>query len=286
MRNIFKFLIIGVLAIFASCDNLNEVPEFSDSDAFVAFDNGTASINENGDILRIPVTLASISGMTQTITYTIIDGTAKEGVNFTIADAAQTLSFDAENRTRNIVVNIINNPGEFTGDLSFKIQLSENGAIKPSAQNICTVVIKDLDHPLAAILGTYRADGVTYFNGAKMWDMVLSKDAEDVTVVWISNLEGTGSGSGFYGIVNEEMTEIAVPLGQINTVHTTSNGDGNVYLYGMDADEELYDAGNLIIQIQEGGQKLYFGVYGPSVNLGGTNYYWDLVYPDYYATKL
>ena len=116
--------------------------------------------------------------------------------------------------------------------------------------------------------------------------MVLSKDEEDVTVIWISNIEGTGSGSGFYGIVNEEMTEIAVPLGQINTAHTTSDGDGNVYLYGMDADVNLYDAGNLIIKIQEGGQKLYFEEYGPAVNLGETNYYWDLVYPDYYATKL
>jgi len=285
MRNILKFLIIGVFAILASCDSLNETPEFSDSDAFVAFNNNTMGVNEDGVTLNVPVTLASINGMSGSVTYTIIDGTAKEGVNFTLADASKTLTFDAENRTQNVVLNIIDNPGVFTGDVSFQIQLSEDGIVKPSAQNICKVVIKDKDHPLAAILGTYRVDATTYFNGAKSWDMELSKDEEDVTVVWISNIEGTGSGSGFYGVVNEEMTEISVPLGQVNTVHITSEGDGNVYLFGMDADINLYDESNLIIKIQEGGQKLYFENLGPAVNLGGTNYYWDLVFPNYYATK-
>lgn len=285
MRNILKYLIIGVLAILASCDGLNEVPEFSDSDAFVAFENPVQSINENGTTLSIPVTLASISGMSQSVTYTIIDSTAEEGVNFTLEDASKTLTFDAENRTQNIVVNVIDNPGVFTGDIIFQIQLSEDGAVKPNAQNICTITIKDLDHPLAAILGTYRVNATTYFNGAKLWDIEILKDADDVTVVWIANIVDAGSGAGFYGVVNEEMTEIAVPLGQIHTISGTSNGDGNVYLYGMDASVGLYDEGNLIIQIQDGGQTFYFEELGPAVNTGGTNSYWDLVYPDFYATK-
>ena len=213
MRNILKFIIVGVFAILVSCE-LNETPEFSDSDAFVAFDNGSAGVNENGTTLSIPVTLASISGMTQAVTYTVIDGTAKEGVNFTLEDATKTLTFDAENRTQNIVINVINNPGVFTGDLSFQIQLSEDGKVKPSAQNICTVKIFDLDHPLAAILGDWDVSGESAFGGALAWTANIAKDPSDVTIVWFTNIVPGRNEIAIYGVVNEDMTEIKIPAGQ------------------------------------------------------------------------
>ncbi|MGE0089104.1 MAG: Calx-beta domain-containing protein [Bacteroidales bacterium] len=249
MRNILKFLIIGVLVIIASCDNLNEVPEFSDSDAFVAFDKAALGINENGATLSIPVTLASISGMSQSVTYSVIDSTAKEGVNFTLVDASKTLTFDAENRTQNIVLNVIDNPGVFTGDLIFQIQLAEDGTVKPSAQNICEVKIYDLDHPLASILGTWTAKGTSYFNGETSWDILFEKDAEDVSIVWISNFVQGGSGLAVYGIVNEDMTEIKVPAYQ---EIATSSSYPLIRLegwFGPEGDITIPQGGNITIEI-------------------------------------
>lgn len=214
MRNILKILIIGVFAIFVSCDSLNEVPEFSDSDVFVAFDNAALSVSEDGTSLTIPVTLASVKGASASVTYSIIDGTATKGVEFSVVDEGNPLVFDAENRTQNIVVNIVDNPGVFTGDLKFQIQLSEDGIVKPSAQNICTVTITDNDHPLAAILGDWSASGESSFGGPLAWTVTLTKDSEDVTIVWFTNIVPGRNEIPIYGTVNEEKTEIKIPAGQ------------------------------------------------------------------------
>jgi hypothetical protein len=158
--------------------------------------------------------------------------------------------------------------------------------VKPSVENTCTVTIQDLDHPLALILGTYKVVATTYFDGDKEWEMEILKDEDDISVVWFKNICGEGTGAGIYGVVNDEKTEIALPLGQIHQTASTGSGDGNVYLYGMTASVSLFTEGNLIIQIQEDGAKLYVEELGPALNAGGGNSYFQLVYPDYYCTKL
>ena len=59
---IFK-LTYGLMAAsmlsLASC-NLNEYPEFDNADAFVAVQQTSASIAENGETLSIPVMLTSL----------------------------------------------------------------------------------------------------------------------------------------------------------------------------------------------------------------------------------
>ncbi len=43
--------ILSIVAIVASsCDKLNEIPSFSDSDAFVKIDKPTMGINENAGV--------------------------------------------------------------------------------------------------------------------------------------------------------------------------------------------------------------------------------------------
>lgn len=251
MRKILSILTIGILVVLNSCE-LNELPVFDDNDAFVSFDKSSLSIAENGGTLNIPVTLASTKGMSATVTYTVIDGTAAQGTNFTLADASATLTFDANNRTQNIVINIIDNPGVFTGDLRFTIELSDEGKVKPSAESVCTITIADLDHPLSAILGTWSATGTSYFNGSQTWDMELTKDEDDVTIVWFYPFVAGGSGYPIYGVVNEDMTEIKVPVGQ----EIAAPGNyGFIELrayYGPDGATEIPDGGFITITIADG----------------------------------
>lgn len=255
MRKLFYLLTIAVLAFITSCE-LNTAPEFNDGDAFVAFDKVSLSINENGDTLLIPVTLASISGKSAVVGYSVIDSTAKQGVNFELVDGSATLTFDAANRTQYIAVVVNDNPGVFTGDLRFLVQLSEDGTVKPNAENACLVTINDLDHPLAAILGTWTASGTSYFNGEEAWDMELTKDPDDISVVWFLPFVKGGANKPIYGVVNEAKTEIKIPVGQeINTPGSYGFIELRSF-YGPDGANEIPDGGNITIEIREDG-KLY-----------------------------
>jgi hypothetical protein len=284
MRKILSILTIAIMVVFSSCE-LNEVPLFDDNDAFVAFEKASLSIAENGGTLNIPVTVASVKGVTSIVTYTIIDGTAKQGVNFTLVDGSATLNFDATNRTQYIQINIVNIPGVFTGDLKFEVKLSDDGTVKPSAEDVCTVTIQDNDHPLAAILGTYNVTAQSYWGSTEEFTMTILKDPKDISVVWIGNIAGIGDGPGFYGVVNEAKTQIAIPLGQSSTTNTAgSNGDGKLYLRGYNG-TAIVLSGNMIVDIENGGAKLSFKTIGPALSAGGAGYY-EILLPGYACTKV
>ena len=284
MRKIFSIFTLAILVVLSSCE-LNEIPEFEDKHAFVAFDRGSMSFTEDAGRVQIPVTLASVSGISSTVTYTVIDGTAKEGVNFNLVDGAATLTFDANNRTQYIEIDIIEIPDVFTGDLRFQIQLSDEGTVKPSAEDACRITIVDLDHPLSSIIGTYDVAAPSAFGGVEEFEMTLHIDDEDISVVWFQNLAGVGTGPGFYGVVNDDLTEITVPLGQISTTNTTSNGDGNIYLYGVTPTVGVQTSGNMIIEIEDDGATLWFRTLAPAKNAGGEGYFEALI-PPYSATKI
>ena len=61
MKKISILFAAAAMAIaFASCSNLNSTPEFTDDMSFVAFDNLSMSVAEDGKSVRIPITMASI----------------------------------------------------------------------------------------------------------------------------------------------------------------------------------------------------------------------------------
>lgn len=287
MKKIFTYIsLVAVAALAASCD-MNKEPVFNDADAFVAFDKAAFTCKESDGSIQIPVTLASVAGISTTVSYAAVDGTAVAGTDFELAEGKGTLTFTADARTQYITVNIIEHPGVYTGDLKFSLEFKSTGDVNSGFDNKCTITILDNDHPLASILNTYKATGKSYFNGEIEWEMTLEKDAKDVAMVWFSQL--VGGVSGFYGIVtmtDGQPTSIAIPMGQISAVNTTSSGDGNIYLYGLSNDMNLNDEGNIIVTIKDNGATLEFdNDWGPCANAGGTNSYFDLVYPGIVATK-
>ena len=217
---IFKLtygLMAAAMLTFASC-NLNDYPEFSDSDAFVAIQQTSASVAENGDTLKIPVMLTSLSGISGSVDFTISpDETAGavEGEQYKLANASKTLTFSKDASTQYIVVVPIDNE-KFTGDTKFTITLSNPQGAVLGANKTCNVTVEDDEHPLAFILGTLNAKGISYFNGEQEWEITFGKDANDLSKVWIYNLVpgGSSSSSPVYGIVNDEKTEIRIPVGQ------------------------------------------------------------------------
>lgn len=242
--------ILSIVAIVASsCENLNEIPTFSDSSAFVKIDKPTMGINENVGVLRIPVTLVSASGVATTVTYKVTDGTAKITDNYTLVDATKTLTFTAENRTQYIEINIVNLALFYTGDLKFTVELDATGDVKKGSDNKCTVTIQDLDHPLTPILGEYTAVGTSYFNGTEQWTVTLTKDATDVTKVWISNFVKGGSSLAVYGVVDAEMTIIKVPIFQVIATSTSYPLIRLEGYYGPDGEVAIPSGGFITLEV-------------------------------------
>lgn len=285
MKKIFYlFSIVLMGSLVASC-HLNDMPTFNDSDAFAAFKTSTMSITEDGGTLNIPVSVTSLGGVATTVSYEFVNGSAKQGVDFEDASGSGTLSFGAGETLKNIAVKIINHPGVFTGDLNFSVKFKSAGDVKMGANNTCAVTINDLDHPLSAILGDYTAKGESYFNGPQEWIMNFSKDASDVSKVWIYNIFASDSWADwdtiFYGLVDDDLTNISVPLGQ-ETEYKYS-GTTPCVLRGFDG-EDGWDEGYLNIAIKNGGKTLEFIDYGPWLYIPGAGSV-NIVYGGVVCTK-
>ena len=224
MKTIFFKIMAGAALVtaFASCE-LNDFPTFDEADSFVAIDKTSILVDETAGQVIIPVTIASVDPMKTAVTYEIVDSTAKVNQHYKITDESGVLSFDGTTRTQNIVVDIIDSTGVYTGDLVFTVNLLSGGKnLNLGANSTCVVKIGDLDHPLAAILGTYKATGFSYFDGVQEnWTLTMYKDDKDIKVVWIdgiiSALAGTYPSADFrvYGNVSDDMNTISLPLGQV-----------------------------------------------------------------------
>lgn len=259
-------LALAVSALAVSCDK-NDPPKFKDSDAFVAFSSETASIDEgvlNADgtigtaaTLRIPVTLASVKGLTETVSFEVndeanlytsskngqtVDQTAHENVNWRLLTTSKTLTFDAENRTQYIEFQILYYD-RYTGDLKFDVTLNQPAGVKLGYMKTCTVTIGDIDHPLSSMLGAYTATstGTAY---SPSWTMTFYKDDSDDHKVWIDNIFANAgfaiAGTRFYGNVSDDLSVINIPLGQ-NSEYKY-NGETPVTLYGLYGDFDDDDA--------------------------------------------
>ena len=258
------FILIAALAIAAiSCDK-NESPSFDDSNAYVAFNKGAISVSEINKTVSIPVTLVSLSGLETVISYEAVDGTAKAGVNYELADGTATLTFTKEEPTQYIVINIIDpevtysqdadgndvrDGGKYTGDLKFTVQFKSTGDVDAGYENKCVITIEDTDHPLSAILGDWTFNAFKPAGTAVSWANVLRKDETDDHKVWFFNIAYISAGwqgwdISYYGNVSEDLKTITIPLGQ-ESEYVYSNGNA-VTLYTVDADfNYIYDSGNI-----------------------------------------
>ena len=220
MNKINKLFVLAAgIFVLASC---NRIPEYKTAPfARLADDDTAYEVNEDTVSFRIPVTAYNAEGLSGNVTFEVKDGTAKAGTNYTIEPAGGVLSFNG-NGTQYITVKVVNLKGEFTGSLGFSINVTgATGDLTLSGPRSATVTIKDLDHPLAAILGTWVAtkwDGYWGDNYAGK-ALTIEADPDDVTKVFVKNLDPYTPSLGVVtlpvvGQVNEEKNQIVIEAGQ------------------------------------------------------------------------
>lgn len=253
---IFK-IALGMAAglLLASC-NINELPEYDDSNAFVAFTSSSVNVGEEEGSKQVEVLLTSIGGIETTVNFEVAPAEtagAVEGKHYTI-EGSKSLTFKKDAPTQKITLNIIDND-TFDGDVKFTIKLLDPEGVQLGASKTCSVTIEDDEHPLLFILGTLSAKGPSYFNGDTEWEVRIAKDDSDLSKVWIYGLVpgGSSSSSPVYGIVNDEKTEIRIPVGQEVAVsssypHILLNG-----YYGEEGDEKIPTGGYITGEIAEDG---------------------------------
>lgn len=269
MKKIYSVIALAAaLVMLASC-NVNKEPVFNDSDAFVAFNSAAFSCVETDGEISIPVTLASLNGMSTTVSYGAVNGSAKEGVNFELVDGAGTLTFSPAERTQYIKVKILDPgveyeegervSGLYTGDLKFSLEFKSTGDVAASRQNACTVTIKDIDHPMSALLGDWIFSANCRGEMSR-WPSEIAKDESDDHMIWfydlvyLSRSGWDGWDISYYGIVSEDLTTVTVPMGQ-ESEYTYSNGE-HVTLFSVDAEfNEIYDSGSVSATITYQGGK-------------------------------
>ncbi|MDO9633924.1 MAG: T9SS type A sorting domain-containing protein [Paludibacter sp.] len=88
--------------------------------------------------------------------------------------------------------------------------------------------------------GDYAATATSYFNNQQSWTVNMFNDVSDTKKVWITNLVAGGSSSStpVYGIVNDNKTELRIPVKQEIAISATYS----VYLdgfYGPDGLTEI-----------------------------------------------
>lgn len=250
MKSIYA-LVAGTL-LLASCAN-NELPKFDDADAFAAFTSTSMSVNENvaSGELQIPVLFTSLAGLEKSVDFEIVDGTAAQGVDFEVANSSNTLNFTKDAPTQYITIKVKDND-EFGGDISFTVNLVAKDGVDLGDQMSCTVKIVDDEHPLAFILGAYTGSAESYYNGPTTWSLTIEKDPSDVSLIWIYPMVPGGSMVAIYGVVNDEKTEVRIPVCQSLGVHS-SYGDITLECYDETGDVYLEKGENVIGTIDANG---------------------------------
>ena len=248
MKNI-KYLFLAALGAVMVSSCSNDMPEFKDSDAFVAFTQTAVSKPETCGEIQVPVMLTSLSGKEATISFEIDStSTAQEGVLYKI-EGEKTLTFTKDEPLQYITVKVIDND-LYEGDKNVVLNLvSDGSSVNLGADKSCTVTIEDDEHPLSDILGSYACTGESYFNGMVSWEVTLSKDASDPTIVWISNMVPNGSSLPVYGKVSDDKTTITVPCEQ---EIASSSSYPHILLLGFEGVDGEEDATNLIGYISNG----------------------------------
>ncbi|MDR0574145.1 MAG: hypothetical protein LBG96_08985 [Tannerella sp.] len=277
----YSIAITGMFLLYA-CE-LNELPVFDDKDAFVAFDRSVINVAEESGEVKIPVTLTSLAGLSGTVTFEVdaTASTAVAGENYYIRNSSNTLTFSQGAPTQYIEMTLIDND-VFTGDLSVTFKLTSS-SINLGANLTSRVVIVDNEHPLLMILGTYGGKLTSFWEDVYDAEITISKDESDIAKVWISNLDPYFASYGyvaptynyFYGVVNEEKTEIRIPVGQ-----DIGYGSATVTLQSFDipnadpdADVPLPAGSSIVIEILEDGAKLKFP---NSWGVAASDGFWEL----------
>jgi hypothetical protein len=162
-RNIILFVAAAfALLSMASCNRKVEY-QF---DTYATLYHSSFNVKEDAGEYSIPVLLQNATGADVQVSVKIDEGKAVEGVDYEVISPANgILSFSGETDSLAVVVKIFDSfVGEFTGTKDFTVSISSATAgISMGSFSSARVMIDDLDHPLAAWIGSWTGEMTGFF---------------------------------------------------------------------------------------------------------------------------
>ncbi len=279
MKTILKSIITAaaVAGLAACSDSEYKVVPFASLDTQAV----TVDESETETLVSIPVRVYN-NKTGCTVSYTITDGSAVNGVNFKPLNDSGVLNFEAGTDSLAISFYTTGAPGTFTGDQTFSVKLTDaSEGVTLGTFSKCTVTIKDTDHPLSALFGKYTMkavslntnDGLGYYS----WDMNMSPYEGDVTRVWMDNvvmfsfaLNSYSGNCPVYGVVSDDRKTITIPLPQKTTGSLAVFELGDAWIYAHEGTKGGYitEGTNVVFTLNEKGEWVTptdFGLSNPDV---------------------
>lgn len=237
--NIIAAAIAVVLS--ASC---NRALEFQ-HETFATFDAVNFSIDETAGKVRIPVSVYNPTGAEINVSVACVDGKAKVNEDFELTyPESGVITFSGAKSTDTLEIAIKPFVGVFTNNKEFTVQISSSTTgVGVGNLRTAKVTIRDLDHPLAAILGEYQ--GVSA-SGTYFWDLAFDKNDESTQKVNIIGL--CEDNETLVGDVSADMKVITVPFGQMYKA-----GGYDIMFCGYAAGGYYNPSGNMIFTLTDAG---------------------------------
>lgn len=271
-RNIFLFVAAAVtLLLAASCNRKVEYQY----EKYATLYNSSFSVTENSGELRIPVLVNNTNGADVQVSVKVSDGKAVEGVDYEVVSPTNgLLSFSGETDSLDVVLKIKDSfLGEFTGAKDFTVAIaSATEGVKVGAINTSVVSIEDVDHPLAAYIGTWTGDMVGYFGnwpgGATTFNVTADPNGDPFTDLIFDGginpyfLAAIGANPSFTAKVKDGVVTVMAyqPMGY----------DDVVLLAFNHADPDAADSySDAYFQLQEDGTLLQLNAFGAYTPGGG-----------------
>lgn len=247
MKTTFKYIVaaLAMVAAVASCSRKVDYPV----EKFVTLDHYAYSVDETVAEVVIPVHIYNQDSHDVQVAVKFLDNTAVQGTDYEIiSPESGLLTFPGGTDSLAIKVAIKPHVGVYTGTKNFGVQVSTStDGVVHGELCTATVSIKDIDHPLASILGEYTAVGLCKSAGGQaQWKVTLAANDESVSKVNVTNLSWYDE--TVIGDVSEDLTVITIPYGQMY------QASGYATMFCGYAEGGYYTAsGNLILTKTENG---------------------------------
>lgn len=271
MNKIFRFFGIAAAALsLASCLKTEYVWE-----SYVSVDSASLTVKEDCGTVALTLSSHNLGSASTTVTLKLVDATAKAGQDIDFA-GSPTVTFNGD-ETKDVVLNVVNHPGVYTGTVFCYVEVVSATDAKVGSFNSARIVIEDLDHPLADVLGVYTLTPDSGYRNPK-WSVTIDPDPKNTSKVIVYNLEGyMTSKIPYSGTVSADHKTISIDL---NNPFSSSGYDVMVQAMNDDGDEQDWSTvPTLDFVKQDDGTfvcewGLFTGAYSGGEYAGYFNYSW------------